>query len=68
MVTVDLEPEAERRLAEIAERAGITKSDLAREAVLEFLQDEEDARIAEERLKNPGRIYSAGEAKRELGL
>lgn len=68
MLTVELGAEAERLLRELADRAGMTQSDLAREAIMNLLQDAEDLRVAEERLTNPGRIYSAEEAKRELGL
>lgn len=33
-----------------------------------FLEDQEDIRIARERLKNPGKIWSLEELKQELDL
>ncbi len=68
MLALRLQPEIEKRLNRLAKRTGRTKSFYAREAIVEHLQDLEDYYLAKERLKNPGRIYSAREIKRELGL
>ena len=68
MLALRLQPEIEKRLARLAQKTGRTKSFYAREAIIEHLQDLEDYYLAEKRLKNPGRIYSAQEIKRELGL
>jgi RHH-type rel operon transcriptional repressor/antitoxin RelB len=68
MLSVPLDPETEARLDRLARLTGRTKADSAREAILEHLQDLEDARLASERLKNPTQTYSADEVKRELGL
>jgi RHH-type rel operon transcriptional repressor/antitoxin RelB len=68
MLALRLQPEIEKRLARLAKKTGRTKSFYAREAIIEHLQDLEDYYLAKERIKNPGRIYSAQEVKRELGL
>jgi len=68
MLALRLSPEIEKRLDRLAKRTGRTKSFYAREAIIEHLQDIEDYYLASERIKNPGRIYSAQEIKRELEL
>ncbi len=68
MLALRLDPEIEKRLARLAKKTGRTKSFYAREAIMEHLQDLEDYYLAKQRLKNPGRIYSAEEMKREVGL
>ena len=68
MLAIRLDPEIEARLERLARKTGRTKTYYAREAILEHLEDLEDYYLAVEALQNPGRIYSAEEAKRELGL
>jgi RHH-type rel operon transcriptional repressor/antitoxin RelB len=68
MLALRLNPEIEERLGRLAKKTGRTKSYYAREAILEHLQDMEDYYLANHRLKNPGRIYSSQEIKRELEL
>ncbi len=68
MLALRLDPEIEGRLDRLAKKTGRTKSFYAREAIIEHLQDLEDYYLAAKRIKNPGRIYSAQEIKRELDL
>ncbi len=68
MLAIRLDPEIEARLERLARKTGRTKTYYAREAILEHLEDLEDYYLAVEALQNPGRNYSAEEAKRELGL
>ena len=68
MLAIRLDPQIEQRLERLAKKTGRTKTYYAREAILEHLEDLEDYYMAVEALQNPGRIYSAEEAKRELGL
>jgi RHH-type rel operon transcriptional repressor/antitoxin RelB len=72
MVTLRLPPTLERKLAREAKKRGRTKTALAQEAVIELLQDAEDAREADavmERIaRGEERIHSSGDVKRELGL
>jgi RHH-type transcriptional regulator, rel operon repressor / antitoxin RelB len=68
MLALRLSPDLEQRLNRLAQKTGRTKSFYAREAIIQHLHDLEDYYLAKKRLKNPGRIYSAQEIKRELGL
>jgi RHH-type rel operon transcriptional repressor/antitoxin RelB len=68
MLAIRLDQEVESRLEQLAKKTGRTKTYYAREAILEHLENMEDYYLAVEVLQNPGKIYSADEAKRELGL
>jgi RHH-type rel operon transcriptional repressor/antitoxin RelB len=68
MISIDLDPEIEQRLKELAKRTGKTEAALARELVEHNIEDLEDICIAEARLANPGRTFTIEETRRELGL
>ena len=68
MLAIRLDPKIEKRLTRLAKKTGRTKTFYAREAILEYLEDMEDYYMALDVLKDPGKIYSRTEAKRELGL
>ncbi len=68
MLNVRLEPELEERLAKLAKATGRTKSHYVREAVIRFLEDEEDYRIALARLEEGGARFTLEEVKARLGL
>lgn len=72
MVSLRLDPATDRALAREAKRTGRTKTALARVALMDWLDEQEDIRIAEDRLKRltagKSRTYSMVEVKRELGL
>lgn len=68
MLAIRLDEEVESRLESLAKKTGRTKTYYAREAILEHLEDMEDYYLAVEAIQNPGKPYSADEAKRELGL
>ena len=51
MLALRLPPEIAARLDALAKRTGRTKSYYAREAILEHLEDLEDAYIADERIR-----------------
>lgn len=55
LLNLHLPADIERRLDELAKKAGRTKSYYARQAILEKLEDLEDIYLAEERLAKPGR-------------
>ena len=63
-----LEPEVENRLARLARQTGRSKASVARVAILEHLQDQEDIALVKVRLKKPSPSYSSDEVKRKLGL
>ena len=52
MLALELPPELEARLEELAARTARTKADIVREAVIEHLGDIEDLAIAEERWRD----------------
>ena len=68
MLAIRLDPQIEERLEALAKKTGRTKTFYAREAILEHLEDLEDYFLAVEAIQEPGRVYSAEEAKRELDL
>lgn len=68
MLSVRLEPDIEKRLAELAKRTGRTKSYYVREAIVEYLEDMEDRYIAIERLENPARLWTLDELERDVDL
>lgn len=68
MTAVRLDAATEKRLDTLAKKTGRTKSYYLREALNQHLEDMEDYYLAAEAAKNPGRIYTSEQAKRELGL
>jgi RHH-type rel operon transcriptional repressor/antitoxin RelB len=68
VVSINLDPEMEERLSQLAKKTGRSVSFFAREAIEQHMEDLEDYFLGMEALKNPGRIYTPDEAKRELGL
>jgi RHH-type rel operon transcriptional repressor/antitoxin RelB len=70
--SVRLPKEAEERLEALARETGHSKAHYIREAVLEYLDDLEDASIAKKRLDDldagRSRTHSLEEIERELGL
>ena len=60
--------ELEDRLDSLAKTRGRTKDECAREAILEFIEDEEDYRIAVERLKRNEPTIPLEAVKRRFGL
>ena len=68
MMGIRLPEDIDQRLALLARRTGRTKTYYAREAILRYIDDLEDAYIALERLNNPGPRLTMEEAKKALGL
>ena len=68
MLAIRLDKEIENRLELLAKKTGRTKTFYAREAILEHLEDMEDYYLAVDVVQNPGKLYTAEEAKRELRL
>ena len=67
-MTVNLSPEAERRIEELARKCGRPKDELVLEAVLQYLADQDDLELARRRLAEPGRRKTLQELEHELGL
>jgi RHH-type rel operon transcriptional repressor/antitoxin RelB len=68
MLAITLNSELEERLDRLAKQTGRSKTFYACEAIEQHLEDLEDYYLALEAAKSPGRVYSAEEAKRELGI
>lgn len=52
MITVKLPPKTEKLLADIAKASGRTADQVAVDAILEAIEDWQDAKIADERLRD----------------
>ena len=68
MLAVRLPPEIEKRLDDLARRTGRTKTFYARAAILAYIEDSEDAYLAQARLERGGPRVTLEELERELGL
>lgn len=53
MLALRLPPEIEKRLDDLAQKTGRTKSFYARQAILEHIDDLEDLYLSEQRMENP---------------
>ena len=70
MLALRLDDELEKRVADLATRQGRNKSALVREALIRYMEDQEDIMLAEAALRNlgDGKTLSHEEARRALGL
>jgi len=72
MLAIRLSPEIEKRLERLAKRTGRTKTWYAREAILNYIGDLEDAFLAERELtairEGHSRTYTLEEVERSFGL
>lgn len=70
MLELQLSPEVERILADVSARTGDPKEELARKALLAYLEDLEDYAAAVEAWKehDPSKTLSTEEMLRELGV
>ena len=72
MLAIRLPPEIEKRLERLAKKTGRTKTFYAREAILNHLEDLEDAYIAEKALdefyKSGEKAIPLAEVLKDLGL
>ncbi len=68
MLAIRLSEAIEARLAALASETGRTKTTLAREAILEYIDDLEDYYLAEARARRNRKTIPLDEVERELGL
>ena len=68
MLAIRLPADIELRLASLAAETGRTKTALAREAILEYIDDLEDLYLAESRARLNRKAISMEDLERELGL
>jgi RHH-type rel operon transcriptional repressor/antitoxin RelB len=69
MLTIELPQSVEEKLTALASQRGLNPTDYVREAIERLIEDHEDASIAEERLRNPGKRWTLEELEngRDLG-
>ena len=70
MLALRLDDELEKRVADLATRQGRNKSALVREALIRYMEDQEDIEMAEAVSKNMKgqKTLTLEEARRALGL
>jgi len=68
MLAIRLPDPIEKRLSVLAAESGRTKTALAREAILEYIDDLEDFYLAEARARQNRKAIPMAEVERELGL
>lgn len=68
MLAIRLEKELEKRITELAATRGGNKSTVVREAVIRYLEDQEDIALARRAKKAGGRASSIAEVRKTLGL
>ena len=68
MLAIRLPENSEARLGLLAQETGLTKTALAREAILEHLDDLEDLYLSQARARKNRKTISLEEVERELGL
>lgn len=68
MLAIRLPAEIEQRLDALARETGRTKTTLAREAILEYIEDLEDYHLAEARARKNRKTIPLEEVEQLLGL
>jgi RHH-type rel operon transcriptional repressor/antitoxin RelB len=68
MLTISLPRELDQRLKALAHKSGETRANLARKAVLSYIEELEDFYLADSRAKKNEPTIPLSEVERELGL
>ena len=68
MISIQLDPEIERRLSEFARRTGQSPEVCARGLIEENIDDLEERRVAELRLKERQPSLTSHQMRKQLGL
>ena len=68
MLAIRLPAEIEQRLADLAARTGRTKTFYAKEAILNYMDEMENAYIALDRLQHPAKRWSLDDLERDIDL
>jgi RHH-type rel operon transcriptional repressor/antitoxin RelB len=68
MLSIRLNPHVEKRLAELAQRTGRTKSHYVRELIEGNLEDLEDRYLAEARLEKRRPPLTSRQVRKDLGV
>ena len=67
-ITIEVDEDTERRLSELSSGAGISIQELTYQALLSYIEDMEDYRIAESRIRDNLPGIPIEEVVRRLGL
>jgi RHH-type rel operon transcriptional repressor/antitoxin RelB len=68
MLAIRLPKDIEDRLSQLALESGLTKTALARKAILEFIDELEDYHLAEARARKNRKVISLAEVEDSVGL
>ena len=68
MLAIRLPEDIEKRLTDLANKTGRTKTFYAKEAILEHLDEIEDKYLAISRLESPGKRWTLDELEQDLDL
>lgn len=68
MLAIRMPENVERRLQNLADKTGRTKTYYAREAIMRFIEDMEDEYIAISRLEKPAKRWTLDELEKEADL
>lgn len=68
MLALRLEKELEDRIARVAASRGSNKSSIVREAVIRYLEDQEDVVLAQRARRAGGKAKTIAEVRKALGL
>jgi predicted DNA-binding protein len=68
MLALRLEKELEERIARVAAARGSNKSTVVREAVIRYLEDQEDTVLAQRARTTRGKARTIAEVRKALGL
>ena len=68
MLALRLEKDLEARVAKIAAAKGSNKSAVVREAVIRYLEDQEDIALAQRSRRARGKAKTIAEVRKALGL
>ena len=68
MLAIRLDKELEQELDLLAKTRGSNRSAVVREAIIQFLEDNEDLQLAKESLSKMGSTKTLKQLRKELGL
>jgi RHH-type rel operon transcriptional repressor/antitoxin RelB len=68
MLSIQLDPEIEKRLSALAKLTGRSEDSCARELIEEHIDDLEDRYVAESRLNDPEAPLTSRQVREDLGL
>lgn len=68
MLAIRLDKELEKELDLLAKTRGSNRSAVVREAIIQYLEDNEDLQLAKESLSQISSIKSLKQLRKELGL